>query len=100
MINSFINWLKQPREGEFGDNANGFAGNVAKNRLQFLLIHDRTHLSPEQMESLKKDLLEVLSRYVEVDTTQLEINLEHVPETRQMAIVSNAPVKRIIQQEA
>lgn len=97
MINSLFSWLKQPR-GEFGENAEGEAGDVAKKRLQFLLIHDRTHLPPVQMEALKNDLLEVLSRYVEVDKTQLEINLEQVPETRQMAIVSNVPVKRIINQ--
>lgn len=94
MMNSLLSWLK-PKNAVLDENAQGEASNVAKKRLQFLLIHDRTHMPPPKMESLKRDLLEVLSRYVEVDTTQIEIALEQLPDSRQMAIVSNVPVKRI-----
>lgn len=95
MINSLFGWLK-PRLDVLDANAEGDAGDVAKKRLQFLLIQDRAHLPPQQMENLRKDILEVLSRYVEVDTNSLEISLEHMPESRQMAIISNIPFKRIL----
>lgn len=71
------------------------AKSVAKQRLQFLLVHDRVHLSPGQMEELRKDLIAVLSRYVEIDEHALDVELKQLPDSRKMAIVSNIPVNRV-----
>ncbi|MCB9639298.1 MAG: cell division topological specificity factor MinE [Myxococcales bacterium] len=71
------------------------AKSVAKQRLQFLLVHDRVHLSPGQMDELRKDLLEVLSRYVEIDEQALDVELKTLPDSRKMALVSNIPVRRV-----
>jgi cell division topological specificity factor len=68
---------------------------VAKQRLQFLLVHDRVHLSPGQMLELRRDLIEVLSRYVEVDDSSLDVELKQLPDSRKMALVSNIPVRRV-----
>jgi cell division topological specificity factor len=75
------------------------AGDVAKQRLQLLLVQDRVQLEPEQMNALKRDLLAVLSKYVEIDESALEIELQQLPETRKMALVSNIPVKRVLAEE-
>ncbi|NLM96310.1 MAG: cell division topological specificity factor MinE [Halanaerobiaceae bacterium] len=66
--------------------------NIAKERLQFILIHDRIKLSPGEMESLKNELLEVLTKYVEVDDSQIKME---VSRTEGMtALVANFPIKR------
>ena len=43
------------------------SANNAKERLQLVLIHDRTDLSPAQLESLKDALIATISRYIEID---------------------------------
>jgi cell division topological specificity factor len=48
---------------------------TAKNRLQFVLVHDRADLPPGKLEALKDDLIEVLSRHVEIDPRTVQISL-------------------------
>lgn len=48
----------------------------AKERLQVVLIHDRINLSPELMQSMKDELLAVISKYVSVSSEDVEIALE------------------------
>lgn len=92
-VQSAVRWL-------WSKGAPQKAGDVAKQRLQLLLVQDRVQLEPDQMNALKRDLLAVLSKYVEIDETALEIELQQLPETRKMALVSNIPVKRVITEEA
>ncbi|MCF8008825.1 MAG: cell division topological specificity factor MinE [Halanaerobiales bacterium] len=66
--------------------------NVAKERLQFILVQDRIKLSPSEMESLKKDLLKVMKKYVDVD--EREIKMEINREDQMMAMVANFPLRR------
>ncbi|MFP4016939.1 MAG: cell division topological specificity factor MinE [Halanaerobiales bacterium] len=65
---------------------------IAKERLQFILIHDRIKLSPEEMKSMKKELLEVLTKYIEVDDTQIKMELDRTE--GMTALVANFPIKR------
>ena len=39
----------------------------AKERLQLVLIHDRTDLTPAELDSLRDDLIATISRHVEID---------------------------------
>lgn len=48
---------------------------VAKDRLQLVLVHDRAGLTPGKLEALKDDLIDVLSRYVEIDKPAAQISL-------------------------
>ena len=48
----------------------------AKARLKFLLVHDQVDLTPVQLESMKTEIIEVVSRYVEIDRTAAEFKLE------------------------
>src|SRR4030095_6341087 len=49
----------------------------AKERLQLVLIHDRTDLTPAELDSLKDDLIATISRHVEIDAQAMQIGVEH-----------------------
>jgi cell division topological specificity factor len=51
------------------------SGTVAKNRLQLVLVHDRVNMSPGKMEELKDELIQVISKYVEIDQSGIDISL-------------------------
>jgi cell division topological specificity factor len=64
----------------------------AKNRLKLVLMHDRTQLSPALLEQMRDEMVEVISKYVEIDKQALEVNLES--ESNTIALVANIPVLR------
>lgn len=51
------------------------SANSAKERLQLVLIHDRTDLTPAELEALKDDLISTISRHVEIDPRAVSINV-------------------------
>lgn len=69
----------------------GGSKNVAKERLRLVLVHDRTSISPQLLETLKIDLIQVISKYMDIDETALEVNLDSSGST--VALVANIPVK-------
>lgn len=68
------------------------AKDVACNRLRVVLMQDRTNLSPELMERMRQELVDLLSKYVEMDKEALELNFEQ--EGSQMALMLSIPVLR------
>lgn len=59
------------------NNKNGArSASTAKQRLQFVLVHDRINLPPEKLREMKEELLQVISRYVSVSRDKVEIALE------------------------
>lgn len=63
----------------------------AKERLQLVLIHDRTDLTPDVIASLKDELLAVISKHVEIDPASIRIELEN--EGRSQRLVADIPLK-------
>jgi len=51
-------------------------GATAKDRLRFVLQYDRINIPPEKMEEMKREILEVISKYVAVDNERVDIALE------------------------
>ena len=51
------------------------SGEVAKDRLKLLLVSDRSNCSPETMELIKNDIIQVISKYMEIDPEGLDIQI-------------------------
>ena len=48
---------------------------IARDRLKILLISDRVNCSPELMELIKNDISKVISKYMKIDTANMEIQI-------------------------
>lgn len=66
---------------------------VAKERLRLVLVHDRADVSPRVFEDLKNDLIKVISKYMEIDSRSLEMELHNSSDA--VALVANIPIKRL-----
>lgn len=51
------------------------SGSIAKDRLKLVLVSDRANCSPEIMEQIKNDIINVISKYVEIDVEGLDIKI-------------------------
>lgn len=70
---------------------------VARNRLRVVLMQDRTNLTPQLLERMRGELVELLSKYLEMDKDALELNLDQDGE--QMALALSIPVIRAKDEE-
>ena len=65
----------------------------AKSRLKLILMHDQVDLTPNQLERMKAEIIEVISRYVEVDDNHVEFQLNRAEDG--VHLVSSVPVRRV-----
>ncbi len=65
----------------------------AKKRLQFVLLHDRTDIPPENIERMKKEIFEVISKYIDIDLEALDVKLEPIDQC--VALVANIPIRKV-----
>jgi cell division topological specificity factor len=65
----------------------------AKERLQLVLIHDRTDLTPAEFNSLRDDLIATISRHVSIDEQGVQIDVEH--DGRSQRLVADIPLKAV-----
>lgn len=49
------------------------SGEIARKRLKLLLVSDRSGFSPEILEMIRNDFLHAVSRYMEVDGSQVTV---------------------------
>ncbi|WP_123054231.1 cell division topological specificity factor MinE [Clostridium sp. JN-1] len=70
---------------------------LAKDRLRLILIHDRSNVSPDLLESIKEDILKVLSKYVEIDSEEIDVKMTKMEEIEgdSPALIASIPIKRI-----
>lgn len=61
---------------------------IAKDRLKILLISDRVNCSPELMELIKNDISKVISKYMKIDTANMEIQISK----SSPALYANIPI--------
>lgn len=86
ICNKVLSLFKQTEKEE--ENAK----DVACNRLRVVLMQDRTNLTPELLQRMRRELVELLSKYVEMDKDALELNFDQ--EGNQMALMLSIPVIR------
>ncbi len=67
--------------------------NVAKERLQLVLVHDRSDVSEKMMENLREDLIAVINKYMEIDQKSLDVSFSR--EDGAVALIANIPIVRI-----
>ena len=63
----------------------------AKERLQLVLIHDRTDLTPAELDLLRDDLIATISRHVAIDAQAVQIDVEH--DGRSQRLIADIPLK-------
>jgi len=68
---------------------------VAKERLRLVLLHDRTSIPPHVIEALREDLIKCISKYMEIDESNLDVSLADSDES--VALVANIPILKVRQ---
>ena len=73
------------------------SGEVAKDRLKLLLVSDRANCSPELMEQIKNDIIQVISKYMDIDAQGLDIQITETESETGNGVVparfANIPIK-------
>jgi len=72
-----------------GRSASKGSSATAKERLQFILVHDRINLPPERLQQMKAEILAVISKYVAVDSENVDIALQQ--RERDSLIIAEIP---------
>ena len=70
------------------------SASTARERLQLVLAHDRSDLSTELLDQMRREILAVVAKYVEIDMDEGAVSLE--TEDRMTALVANLPIKRTL----
>lgn len=65
----------------------------AKERLKLVLINDRIDMSSDELESLKNELLEVISRYIAIDPSAVSITMNQ--DGREQRLLADIPLKPV-----
>ena len=76
------------------------SSDVAKDRLKLLLVSDRTNCSPDILEAIKNDIIAVISKYMEIDTEGLDIQITQTESDRNdgstvPALFANIPIREL-----
>ncbi len=75
------------------------SGSLAKDRLKLVLVSDRANCSPDLMEKIKVDIINVITKYVEIDQEGLDIKIEQMESEgghgTVPALYANIPIREI-----
>ena len=83
MFENISRWLRREKDSK----------NVGKSRLQLILIHDRTGVSPEVLDAFREDMFRVISKHFVVEESNMEISVER--DEGSVALVANIPILRM-----
>ena len=86
----FLRWLINQRES---DKDRERTKDTARQRMRLVLMHDRLDLAPDTMENMRREIWEVVSRYMVVEDDFMEFEIRRLDEL--MVLVSNIQVKEL-----
>lgn len=66
------------------------SANQAKERLKFVLIHDRTDLTPAMLQTLKEEILAVISKHVSINPDLVKISMTQ--QGREQKLIADIPL--------
>ena len=66
------------------------SGEVAKERLRLVLAHDRTSISPALLNTLKDEIISVISRHVAIDADSVQVTFSQ--SARESRLVADIPL--------
>ena len=93
LYNTVAKFFRQSDEPVIGEASKA----VAANRLKLVLMQDRTNLTPKVLEQMRGEMIDLLSKYLEMDKDMLELNFEQ--EGDQVALMLSIPVIRAKDEE-
>lgn len=77
------------------------SSDMAKDRLKLLLVSDRANCTPELMEMIKNDIINVISKYMVIDADGLDIQITQTESEGNNgtvpALYANIPIRDIKQ---
>ncbi len=73
-----------------GRNKPSNSKNIAKERLRLVLVHDRASISPQMLDALKEDMLDVISNYMDIDRRGTRVKLDS--DDQSIALIASIPV--------
>jgi cell division topological specificity factor len=66
------------------------SSDVAKRRLQLVLVHDRANISPGLLSMIKDEIISVISRHIDIDRKGVKINFSQ--QGRESRLVADIPL--------
>ena len=69
------------------------SASLAKERMKLVLIHDRTDLSPHALDELKDELIQVISRHIDIDPNLVKIDMAQ--DGRQQRLIADIPLRQV-----
>jgi cell division topological specificity factor MinE len=74
--------------------ATAASGNIASNRLKVVITQDRASINQDVLDDLKKDMIKVFKKYLIIDESGLEYNIQSERE-RSLGLSISIPVKKV-----
>ncbi len=67
---------------------------LAKSRLHFVLVQDRSGLNQEELNTFRKEMIEVINKYFSINEEDFAVSYEREDETTTLVINSPVVLKR------
>lgn len=72
------------------------SASMAKERLQFVLVHDRINIPPDKLQEMKQEILAVISKYVMISGDDVDIALQQRDRNSSLLVAEVPFSKRVI----
>lgn len=68
------------------------SGKIARERLQILLVTDRIGCNPNTTEAIKKDIIKVISKYIDIDKDHCIVEIQ---QNSGPCLMASIPIKEV-----